>query len=241
MAQLSKMMSGLAIDGSSTPTPPSRAQPSGSSSSSQAQAHGAQGNRLPIVLKKYMNPNLTRPPNTGLATHASGSSSSSIDPARGPLLKLAGINVDSPPRSGSGKYSSPRGKGKSSIGVHTAHGLHGPAHSTAGRAMASAISSHTTHQVVVPSALKKVEKTERAEREKGDGGIGKYDGGLEADEAKREEVTGEAGRLLEMDSGSSSGCVDCAVGRSSSSDVLIHQGHSTVAACVPDRSATGQG
>jgi aurora kinase len=53
--------------------------------------------------------------------------------------------------------------------------------------------------------MKKMEKTDRADKDKGDGGIGKYDGGLEADEAKREEVTGEAGRLLEMDSGSGSG------------------------------------
>lgn len=145
-----------------------------------------------MTMKKYMNPDLVRPPNTGLANHHSSASSSSANPgARGPLLKLAGLNVESPPRNG--KFSSPKGKGKSSIGVHTAHGIHGPAHSTTNRAMASAINAHPVHPTAVGGAVKKVEKP--------DAGIGKYDGGLELDEANSQAVTGESAKLLEMDSG----------------------------------------
>jgi hypothetical protein len=38
--------------------------------------------------------------------------------------------------------------------------------------------------------------------EGGAGGIGTYDGGLEADEEKHEAVTGEGAKVLDMDSGS---------------------------------------
>lgn len=181
MAQLANMMSGLSIDQMGSPSPASRTQKSSAP---------ANGNRLPMAMKKYMNPDLVRPPNASLAAHHSSGSTSANNGARGPLLKLAGLNVESPPRNG--KFSSPKGKGKSSLGVHTAHGIHGPAHSTTNRAMASAISAHPVH----PTAATAVRKVEKA-----DGGIGKYDGGLELDEANSQAVTGESAKLLEMDSG----------------------------------------
>jgi aurora kinase len=189
MAQLANMMSGLSIDPAASPSPASRTQ----KPATTTQAQG--GNRLPMAMKKYMNPDLVRPPNAALANHhqsASGSSSANAA-IRGPLLKLAGINVESPPRNG--KFASPKGKGKSSIGVHTAHGIHGPAHSTTNRAMASAINAHPVHPTAgsASGAVRKVEKS--------DGGIGKYDGGLELDEANSAAVTGESAKLLEMDSG----------------------------------------
>lgn len=161
-----------------------------------------------MAMKKYMNPHLVRPPNTGLASHASAAASSSHaqathgESARGPLLKLAGVNVESPPRSGTNKYSSPKTKGKPSLNQHTAHGLHGPAHSTTSRAMSSAINPASTHQTVKADLIK--EWRDKAEPGLA-GGIGLYDGGLEADEEKHDAVTGEAAKVLEMDSGSGSG------------------------------------
>lgn len=150
------------------------------------------GTRLPPVMKKYMNPGLVRPPNTGLISHASGGYGES---QRGPLLKLAGVNVpaNSPGRHSllkAGRTGSPPGKPhhKPSLSQHTAHGLHGPAHSTSSRVLSSSINPHhVTHASA--SGMRK-------------GEIGKYDGGLEADEAGREAVTGEAAKLLELDSSS---------------------------------------
>ena len=148
------------------------------------------GNRLPPVLKKYMNPGLVRPPNTGLSTHSSQAYGES---QRVPLLKLAGVNVpfNSPKRHSTLKQpfnASPPGKPhhKPSLSQHTAHGLHGPAHSTSSRALSSSINPfHTTHPNA--SGIRKHE-------------IGKYDGGLEADEVGREAVTGDTAKLLDMDS-----------------------------------------
>jgi aurora kinase len=125
-------------------------------------------------MKKYMNPGLARPPNTGLI------SSTQVNPAsqRGPLLKLAGLNVPSPSR-----QSTISPKGKVSLAQHTAKGLHGPAHSTGGRVMAStAVVSSSTSQ---HGLTKKID-------------IGSYDGGLEVDDG-REVVTGESAKILAMD------------------------------------------
>ena len=143
-----------------------------------------------------MNPGLVRPPNTGLVGHVP---SNYGEAQRGPLLKLAGLNVptNSPARHSilkSSRTGSPPGKPhhKPSLSQHTAHGLHGPAHSTAGRALSSSINPHhATHPTA--SGIRKVE-------------IGKYDGGLEADEAGRDAVTGDAAKVLEMDS-STTGCM----------------------------------
>ena len=182
MAQsMTSFMAGLTL---ATPTSPSSKQPTSS------QYPPTNGNRLPPVLKKYMNPGLIRPPNTGLANH---NQSAYNESQRGPLLKLAGIYVplSSPGRKSSSKpghTTSPPGKShhKPSLSQHTAHGLHGPAHSTASRAMSSSINpAHTTHPTA--TGIRKVE-------------IGKYDGGLEADDAGRDVVTGDAAKILEMDS-----------------------------------------
>ncbi len=199
MTQLSSMISGLKLDGGhGDPLSPSPASRTGQPSSN--------GNRLPMTMKKYMNPQLVRPPNTGLATHHSQQQQQQTqqsshptygESARGPLLKLAGVNVDSPPRVN--KYNSPKGKSKVSL-QHTAHGLHGPAHATSSRALSSAISpSTTTHQTVRPSIKEGKDKDASA------AGIGKYDGGLEADEAGKEAVSGESAKILEMDSGNAGG------------------------------------
>lgn len=188
MAQpLSSMMGGLSLGDPSSPTP----QPRNPSS-----APGQQ-NRLPPVLKRYMNPGLTRPANTGLAAHSAHAES-----IRGPLFKLAGVN-NPPPSSASGslhpsqsqsqyhqqpsgKHASP--KSKLSLTQHTAHGLHGPAHSTTARALSSAISTQpASAHPSGPAATSK-------------GGIGKYDGGLEVDDGK-EAITGEAAKILELESG----------------------------------------
>ena len=147
------------------------------------------GNRLPPVLKKYMNPGLVRPPNTGLANHGTNPYGES---QRGPLMKLAGVNVptNSPARHSMLKPVRAGSTGKShhkpSLSQHTAHGLHGPAHLTSSRALSSSINPHhATHPTA--GGIRKVE-------------IGKYDGGLEADEAGRDAVTGDSAKLLEMDS-----------------------------------------
>jgi aurora kinase len=205
MAQpLTNMMSGLSLGGPG-PASPSAKQHHSSSSTNNAAPNG---NRLPPVLKKYMNPGLVRPPNTGLASAASQSQSHSQhaygESARGPLLKLAGVNVPmsthhqgSGGSSGASKSShhssgSPGGKGhKHSLSQHTAHGLHGPAHSTSSRALASSLNPHhATHPTATATASAGPRKVD----------LGKYDGGLEADEAARDVVTGDSAKLLELDS-----------------------------------------
>ena len=134
----------------------------------------SQSNRLPPVMKKYMNPGLVRPPNTGLATLAS-SSSNNVNTAyqecqRAPLLKLAGLKQPMSPKALVTKQ-------------YTAHGIHGPAHATSSRAAASSTVDPAKHNPVV----KKID-------------FGHYDGGLEADADAAETVKGDAARLLEMDS-----------------------------------------
>lgn len=162
------MMSGLSLD--------TKQQAAASSSRPQ-------GERLAPVLKKYMNKDIVRPPNTGLSSSTSGNAISQ-EQRRAALMKLACLNtVDSV--TGKAAGGSPAGKGKLSINQHTAHGLHGPAHATSSRALSGKIEPHhSTH----PGAA----------RDKG--GIGKYDGGLEADAEGKEVVTGEAAKLLEMQS-----------------------------------------
>ena len=170
--QISSMMSGLSLG----PGSPNSKPHFGPSTSANP------GNRLPPLMKKYMNPQLVRPANTGLSLHQSTYGGSS----REPLLKLAGVNVA--PSIGQQHASTSKGQGHhgspaTHLVQHTAHGLHGPAHSTASRVMSASTQSH-----LVPSGSIR------------QAGIGRYDGGLEADEASREAVTGEAAKILELDS-----------------------------------------
>lgn len=199
MAQpLANMMSGLSLVQS--PGAKDRIQPSSTASNPTGG-----GNRLPPVMKKYMNPNLVRPANTGLAAHSTATTNSYNDSQRGPLLKLAGVNVPEQSRHSSipkavnnnnnnnnnvGSPAKSHAPPKHSISQHTAHGIHGPAHSTTSRALSSSINPHHSTHPTVASAVRKVD-------------IGKYDGGFEADEAGKEVVTGEAAKILEMDSGAS--------------------------------------
>ena len=190
MAQtMSGLMSGLSLN---APPSPNGRHPTSSTNNTNPSSTTGTGNRLPPLMKKYMNPGLVRPPNTGLLPQ---SSSTYGDAQRGPLLKLAGANVPvhSPLRptsskQGAGHGSSPPTKShhKPSLSQHTAHGLHGPAHSTTSRALSSSINPHhATHPSA--SGIRKVE-------------IGKYDGGLEADEVGKDVVSGDAAKLLELDS-----------------------------------------
>ncbi|OCF30442.1 AUR protein kinase [Kwoniella heveanensis CBS 569] len=190
---LSGMMGGLSIGGPPSPSPVGRSQTShhhltSGTASSSASSNGQ--NRLPPVLKKYMNPGLVRPPNTGLASGSSASAGYG-DSQRGPLLKLAGVNVPvsshHPSKAGSA-VGSPSGKGKSGLSQHTAHGIHGPAHSTSSRALSSSMNPNAAkHPSAAASASRAME-------------LGKYDGGLEADAEGKDVVTGEAAKILEMES-----------------------------------------
>lgn len=182
--QLPQLMDSLSIAGSGTSNS-SSGRPAASSNAA------AGNNRLPPLMKKYMNPGLVRPPNSGLASHHA-------EAQRAALLNLATANPTAPPAHSSavGKSSggSPPPKPKASL-QHTAHGLHGPAHATAARTQASAISSNAGHPSASSAAAAAVRKVD----------IGKYDGGFETDAADHEAPTGEAAKLLEMDSGSASG------------------------------------
>jgi len=128
-----------------------------------------------------MNPGLVRPPNAALAVHS--------EAQRAALLNLASA-TNVPPKTTSG--GSPKSKAKTH--QHTAHGIHGPAHGTAARTQASTITSQLSHKPNAASASTS-----------GKVDIGKYDGGFEADLVGKEGVTGEAAKLLEMDSGSANG------------------------------------
>ncbi|WWC70902.1 serine/threonine-protein kinase ark1 [Kwoniella pini CBS 10737] len=176
---LSSMMGGLSLNGGGPASP----SPVGRSTNNHSQ------NRLPPVLKKYMNPGLVRPPNTGLMSTSSNGYGES---QRGPLLKLAGINVPIPPKS---TTSSPAGK----IKQHTAHGLHGPVHSTSSRALSSSINPNVPKHPI--TSHNHTSHTSQSQSKGLD--LGRYDGGLEADLEGKEIVTGESAKMLEMDSGSS--------------------------------------
>ncbi|TXT13366.1 hypothetical protein VHUM_00733 [Vanrija humicola] len=168
-------MSGLSIGGGSSLAPPPR-------NPARPAAGDASPSRLPPLMKKYMNPGLVRPPNSGLASHHA-------EAQRQALLSLAGVNVskEKAPAAATPKGAkSPEHHGKKA--VHTAHGIHGPAHASANRAGASALGQPPLHR-----------------------SIGKYDGGLEADEAGKEAVTGESAKILELDSGSATGSVSLAL------------------------------
>ncbi|WWD18591.1 hypothetical protein CI109_103044 [Kwoniella shandongensis] len=186
---ISKMMAGLSLNGSSSPTPKGHSGHSQSQSTNNTLPSSNSQNRLPPLMKKYMNPGLVRPPNTGLPTSSSSSSVGYSDPQRGPLLKLAGVNVPHHPKAGSG---SPMSKPKPSLSQHTAHGLHGPAHSTSSRALSSSMNPTAAKHPSTSTAARPMD-------------VGKYDGGFEVDEAGRELITGEAAKILEMDSGGGGG------------------------------------
>ncbi|WWC88511.1 uncharacterized protein L201_003422 [Kwoniella dendrophila CBS 6074] len=183
---LYSMMGGLSLGDGAPPSPsPMNRQTNNGHSSSSSQ------NRLPPVLKKYMNPGLVRPPNTGLPTSSSSSTNTHNngygESQRGPLLKLAGINV---PMQSKSTTNSPSGKLKQ----HTAHGLHGPAHSTSSRTLSSSINPN------VPKHSSTIQQNSSSTTKGFE--LGKYDGGLEADVEGKDGVSGEAAKLLALDSGS---------------------------------------
>lgn len=175
------MMEGLSISATSMSGSSTRIPPSPSSA-----------NRLPSVMKKYMNPGLVRPPNSALATHHA-------EAQRAALLNLASAtNIPSKSSSTSKSQNSPSSKSKTKTSLqhqHSVHGVHGPGHGTSARipsASSASRQSAATSTTASSSATRKVD-------------LGKYDGGLEADAADREPATGEAAKVLEMDSGSANG------------------------------------
>ncbi|WVR06452.1 hypothetical protein IAU60_003483 [Kwoniella sp. DSM 27419] len=176
---LHSMMSGLSLG----PGAPGSPSPAPRGQANQPSSSGSQQNRLPQALKKYMNPGLVRPANTGLANHTQYAQSQ-----RDPLMKIAGYNV--PYQGTKSAANSPSGKPKPSLSQHTAHGIHGPAHSTSSRTMS--VNPNTVKHASTTSASRAME-------------LGKYDGGLEADAEGKEVVTGESARILEMESGGISG------------------------------------
>ncbi|KAL1408184.1 spindle assembly checkpoint kinase [Vanrija albida] len=183
--QLPNLMSGLSLNGGSSLAPPPR-NPARPAPGSGADASPS---RLPPLMKKYMNPGLVRPPNAGLASHHA-------EAQRQALLSLAGVNVSKEPK---GSSSTPKGAKSPERKPHTAHGIHGPAHASAARAGASSITQPSSHAAVSAAAGA------------GQRGIGKYDGGLEVDEASKEVVTGESAKILDMDSGSANGTAPLAL------------------------------
>lgn len=187
---VSGLMAGLSLYGPQSPKGPKAQQAGktqGSSHSSQSQ------NRLPPVLKKYMNPGLVRPPNSGLANNNHPSSSYSDPSSRGPLLTLAGVNV-SYPKSGT---VSPVSKSKGAIGYHSAHGIHGTAHATSSRAMASSTNTDAPkHAMATSSAHVMNSASENGKSLE----LGRYDGGLEEDEANHGDVSGPTAKMLELSS-----------------------------------------
>lgn len=186
---VSGLMAGLSLYAPQSP----RGSKSQQAGKTQESSHSSQSqNRLPPVLKKYMNPGLVRPPNSGLANNSHPSSSCS-DTSRGPLLTLAGVNV-SYPKSGA---LSPTSKFKGASGYHSAHGIHGPAHSTSSRAMASSINPGASkHSAVTSSAHITNSASENCKSLE----LGRYDGGLEEDEANHGDVSGPTAKMLELSS-----------------------------------------
>ena len=182
------MLSALSLGTSETPTPLQRPSSSVFSASTSNLTHPTTSNynpsstnRLPPVLKKYMNPDLIRPPNSGLKGGAGGS-----EAARGPLLKLAGLNVPSPARS---KQSLGKGKPPVAGQSYLAQGLHGTAQTSVARRVSSTNNTqqaHSSTSSVVVSG-RKIE-------------LGKYDGGLEAEDRGKEVVQGESAKILELES-----------------------------------------
>ncbi|ADV22068.1 AUR protein kinase [Cryptococcus gattii Ru294] len=187
---VSGLMAGLSLYGPQSPKGPKAQQAGktqGSSHSSQSQ------NRLPPVLKKYMNPGLVRPPNSGLANNNHPSSSYSDPSSRGPLLTLAGVNV-SYPKSGT---VSPVSKSKGAIGYHSAHGIHGAAHATSSRAMASSINPGAPKHAIASSSAHVMNSASENGKSLE---LGRYDGGLEEDEANHGDVSGPTAKMLELSS-----------------------------------------
>lgn len=191
---VTNMMGGMSLG---PPSPKPKTRPSATNAGSQQVDPSSSTNRLPPLMKKYMNPAMVRAPNTGLQNLPSASSSSSSaagiasisayqEGIRGPLLKLAGVNVPVNPAHHPTSFRSPA-KSKQSLTQHTAHGLHGPAHSTTARVHASS---------VAPLQAKRPD-------------VGKYDGGLETDDAR--DVHGESAKVLDMDSSASASVMICAL------------------------------
>lgn len=183
MSQLPQMMDSLSLSASANLQPP-------------LSPTSAKANRLPPLMKKYMNPGLVRPPNTGLAQHQSAA-----------LLSMASAGPSGIPK------PSPKKAGSASVAPSPAK----PRQFTAGSGSIKAVKpplrpSHTVASNYAKDGREKEREREvkKEEGQKERGGekekdaIGTYDGGLERDVAQKGEVTGEAASLLAMSSTSPS-------------------------------------
>lgn len=192
MSQLPQMMDSLSLSASSQLQPP-------------LSPTSAKANRLPPLMKKYMNPGLVRPANTGLAQHQSAA-----------LLSMAAAGP-----SGIPKPSPKKLPGGGSVAASPAK----PRQFTAGTGSIKAVKPplRPSHSVPAASASagahakregeksergeKEREKERERERERERDAIGTYDGGLERDVVQKGEVTGEAASILSMSSTSPSSAV----------------------------------
>lgn len=196
--QLNALMSELSVGGPSA---------SGKNDAASSATTTASSSRLkPVIMSRYCSPAFARPANTGLAARAadqaaqsaasshltaSASSSTYNESVRGPLLKLAGINVAVPSNTAS------PGKPKQ----YVAHGVHGPAHGTSSRlgamgpsAADAAIKAQGGHARMHAAAAG------QGAAGQSKSGLGSYDGGFESDVRDREVPQGDAARTLEMES-----------------------------------------
>jgi hypothetical protein len=221
---LDTLMSAMTIGGQpvSSKTASSASSSSASTSAAPAGAAGGQGRLKPMIMNRYCSPAFQRPANTGLQARAaeqearsqtgaaaggaaavSGTSTSYQESARGPLLKLAGINVPVSSTSGTASPGKPK--------QYVAHGVHGPVHGTSSRlgavsttadALAKGHGGHT--RLHTASSSQSTSATAQAGAS-GSGtssksGLGAYDGGFEADVKDREVPQGEGAKMLEMES-----------------------------------------
>lgn len=190
MSQLPQMMDSLSLSSSSQLQPP-------------LSPNSAKANRLPPLMKKYMNPGLVRPPNTGLAQHQSAA-----------LLSMASASVAATP-SGIPKPS-PKKAGSASVTSSPARPRQFTANTGSIKVVKPLRPSHTVASNYAKDGRVERERERDGKEHKGDkekerekerDAIGTYDGGLERDAAQKGEVTGEAASLLAMSSTSPSSSV----------------------------------
>lgn len=199
MSQLPQMMDSLSLSSAPLQPPLSPTE--------------AKTNRLPPLMKKYMNPGLKRPANTGLAQHQSAANAALLSMAAGP----SGIPKPSPkklPGGGGGSVApSPAKPRQFTAGSGSTKAVKPPLRPS--HTVPSAPAGHSAHGKERSDRERERER-EGKERERGERGergerdkdaIGTYDGGLERDVASKGEVTGEAASILSMSSTSPSSAV----------------------------------
>jgi aurora kinase len=196
--------------------PSTKASTTNASSTGSTGGAAGQGRLKPMILNRYCSPAFQRPPNTGLAARSAEQDAQQAqgqhrtthgvynESARGPLLKLAGINVPVP--GGTASPAKPK--------QYVAHGVHGPAHGTSSRLGAASSTADGLKVQGGHARLHTASSSQNVAAQNGSGstsapsgsgssskgGLGAYDGGFETDVKDREAPQGEAARMLEMES-----------------------------------------